>query len=131
MDERIRELIADFNQHVNNTEWFTDFKGYLNNFEKQLGLLDEQKEEFFEKTNKACQILNQVSPAGSPKRVSAKNQQEANLNEELPTVNYSKKFAKEVTQTKRKTDFNYHRSKIPFDISSVPQATFEGLYMYF
>jgi hypothetical protein len=37
---RLRENAVEFDQHVNNTEWFGDFKEYLNNFEDQLDLLD-------------------------------------------------------------------------------------------
>jgi hypothetical protein len=33
LDSRIREKACEFNQHVNNTEWFLEFKEYLNNFE--------------------------------------------------------------------------------------------------
>ena len=32
--ETIRDKNTEFNQYVNNTEWFQEFKEYLNNFEK-------------------------------------------------------------------------------------------------
>ena len=100
-NEQMREQIADFNQHVNNTEWFSEFKEYLNNFETQLDLLDQQKEEFFEKTNKACKILNENStPQRSPTKTATKQISLTTIEvtdlEKLPSQNFSLKFADEV-----------------------------------
>jgi hypothetical protein len=49
----------------------------------------------------------------------------------IPKDKYNKAFADEVSSAKKKAAYNFHKSKIPFDVSNIPPEQFQKLIVYF
>ena len=70
----------------------------------------------------ACSIIDNDRRVAH-KKASAKND-DLNFDESkdsIPLENYNKVFADQVSHLKKKTNFVFHKAKVPFDISNVSQ----------